>query len=119
MGKLTNLKPSLATLRPSAAYMPQGREEYDRARNSQHWRKWYSTARWRELRMAVLTRDGFRCQMCGKIEPDTSRLVADHKRRHGGDEARFFDLEGLQTLCKPCHDSEKQRQDNRARRHGG
>ena len=50
---------------------------------------------------------------CGKIEGDTSQLVADHRRPHRGDERLFWDERNLQCLCKPCHDGTKQRQERR------
>lgn len=67
--------------------------------------------------MSVLIRDGFVCQMqgCGKFYVDTSKLVADHKRRHGGDHDLFWDERNLQCLCKPCHDSLKQREERSGR----
>lgn len=42
------------------------------------------------------------------MEADTSRLVCDHIKPHRGDERLFWDRANLQTLCKPCHDSLKQ-----------
>nr|WP_243256973.1 HNH endonuclease signature motif containing protein [Rhizobium skierniewicense] len=48
---------------------------------------------------------------CGRIDGNTSRLVADHKIPHRGDEALFWDESNLQCLCKPCHDGLKQRQE--------
>ena len=63
--------------------------------------------------MSVLVRDLFTCQMkgCGRIEADTSQLVADHKTPHHGDEVLFWDENNLHCLCKPCHDSLKQKQE--------
>lgn len=77
------------------------------------WRRWYKTARWKRLRLQTFERDGFTCQMreCGRVEGNTSLLVCDHVEPHRGDERRFFDPENLQTLCKPCHDSVKQREE--------
>ena len=115
MGKLKQHKPRLSIIRPYRIQAPQGRKEYDQHRNQQEWRKWYKTARWRSVRWAVLVRDKFTCQMCGLLEGNTSQLVADHKARHGGDPARFWDEAGIQCLCKPCHDGAKQKQDNAAR----
>ncbi|SMF70600.1 HNH endonuclease [Allosphingosinicella indica] len=114
MGRLRMLKPERAVLRPTRAAVGGGRVEVDRVRNRQAWRRWYSTARWKALRWKTLLRDAFTCQMCGRVEPETSKLVADHKRRHGGDEAAFFDAANLWTLCKPCHDGAKQREERRA-----
>lgn len=78
------------------------------------WRKWYNTARWRKLRMQILIRDSFTCRMCGRLEGNTSQLVADHKVAHRGDERLFWDTFNLQCLCKPCHDSAKQRAERQA-----
>ncbi|MCB1476619.1 MAG: HNH endonuclease [Rhodobiaceae bacterium] len=75
------------------------------------WRGWYKTARWQKLRWSVLVRDLFTCRMCKRIEADTSKLVADHIKAHRGDEALFWDAENIQTLCKPCHDSAKQQEE--------
>ena len=77
------------------------------------WRAWYNTARWRVLRLKVMLRDLYTCQRqgCGRIEADTSRLVCDHVNAHRGDAALFWDESNLQTLCKPCHDTLKQREE--------
>lgn len=74
------------------------------------WRAWYKTARWQKLRQAVFLRDRYTCQMpdCGRIEGDTSKLICDHVKPHRGDERLFWDEANLQTVCKPCHDSVKQ-----------
>ncbi|MGV2082069.1 MULTISPECIES: HNH endonuclease [unclassified Rhizobium] len=77
------------------------------------WRKWYKTARWQKLRMSVLVRDLFTCQMrgCGRIVADTSQLVADHKLQHHGDPDLFWDDNNLQCMCKTCHDTLKQKEE--------
>jgi 5-methylcytosine-specific restriction endonuclease McrA len=76
-------------------------------------RAWYFTQRWKALRWASFVRDGFTCQWptCGRLVVDTSQLVADHRQPHRGDPALFWDPRNLQTLCKPCHDTHKQRAD--------
>jgi len=114
MGRLTNLKPQLGSLRPSVAYMPEGDREHDRFRNTQPWRKWYSLKRWKELRWSILVRDHFTCQRCGKLEGNTSQLVANHKTPHKGNEALFWFPDNLETACKPCHDGLIQREERRA-----
>jgi 5-methylcytosine-specific restriction endonuclease McrA len=78
------------------------------------WRKLYKTARWQALRLRVFVRDLFTCQRCGRLEGDTSKLVADHKKPHRGDERLFFDESNVETLCKPCHDAEKQREEQQS-----
>lgn len=114
MGKLKALAPRLSTLKPHRIRKPETRQEFDRQRDEQPWRKWYRTARWAKLRWAVLTRDRFTCRMCGRLEGNTSKLVADHTVKHGGDEARFFDPAGIQCLCATCHSGVKQRAEHRA-----
>lgn len=116
MGRLTAIKPRLAGLRPKLSAI-EARQEYDRDRDREGWRAWYKTSRWQKLRWSILTRDLFTCQWpgCGRIESDTSQLVADHRRAHRGDEKLFWDERNLQTLCKPCHDSRKQREERRPR----
>lgn len=112
MTKLSSLKPMLGGLRPIIGRLP-GREAYERERRTVSWRGWYKLGRWKRLRMDVLVRDHFTCQWpgCGKLEGDTSQLVADHRKPHRGDEALFWDIRNLWTLCKPHHDGAKQREE--------
>jgi 5-methylcytosine-specific restriction protein A len=111
MPRLSSLKSSLPSLASSVAYAPKDEQERDRFRDQQHWRKWYRTARWKKLRWAVLLLQGFTCTRCGKLEGDTSQLVADHVKPHRGDEALFWDENNLTCICKPCHDGAKQREE--------
>lgn len=89
--------------------------DHDEARRGFDARRWYNSAAWRGvptgLRWRCLLRDHFTCQWpgCGRIEADTSKLVADHIEPHRGNRRLFFDLRNLQTLCKTCHDTHKQR----------
>ncbi len=114
MGRLTNLKPALRSL-PASVSFARDRDEHGHSRTAEPWRKWYSLSRWRRLRLKVLLRDLYTCQMpgCGRLEPDTSQLVADHIEPHRGDPALFWDEQQIQTLCKPCHDGLKQAQERR------
>ena len=54
--------------------------------------------RWRAIRRLVLQRDNYRCRACGKA----GRLEVDHiiPVVQGG---AWWDAEGLQALCRPCH----------------
>lgn len=116
--KVKQLKPVLQGLKPRAATV---RTDHDTIRRQQHaWRKWYYTVRWKRLRWQCLERDLFTCQDpdCGLVEPDASRLVADHRVRHNGNPALFWDLDNLQCLCKRCHDGAKQRLENAERAAG-
>ena len=112
------LRDTTHRLAPQVGYLTRDAAQASRERDSRHaWRSWYKTARWQRLRWSVLERDHFTCQWpgCGRVEADTSRLVADHRKPHRGDEALFWDERNLWCLCKRCHDSLKQR----AERGGG
>lgn len=111
MPRLSTLRPSLSSLRPSVAWMPQGEQERDQHRASLPWRQWYNTTKWRKLRRQILLRDMFTCSMCGRLEGRSSQLVADHKTPHRGDERLFWDANNIWAVCKPCHDSAKQREE--------
>jgi len=116
-------KPKLKTIRPQVGKLApllrnQAGDERTRSRfrdETQHWRRWYKTSRWQKLRWDALVRDHFTCQMCKRIEADTSKLVGDHKVKHDGDPALFWDIRNIQCLCASCHDSEKQKQERRYR----
>lgn len=119
MARLTTLRPRLGKL-PSRLGPALGDETArNRHRDAiQPWRAWYKTAAWQRLRWSVLVRDLFTCQMtgCGRIEADTSKLVADHRTPHRGDQRLFWDESNLQCLCKPCHDRLKQAGERNARK---
>jgi 5-methylcytosine-specific restriction endonuclease McrA len=68
----------------------------------------YSTARWKRLRERQLTIEPL-CRFCQEAEVIEVATVADHIVPHGGDEARFYDPDNLQSLCAACHNSTKQR----------
>lgn len=116
MARLTTVKHRLGSVRSRLKSLDADPRERDRARDDRHWRRWYKTARWQRLRMSVLLRDQFTCQWpgCARMEVDTSQLVADHREPHRGDEELFWDEGNLQCLCKPCHDSAKQREERRS-----
>lgn len=111
MAKLTNLRSSLASLAPKVAFTQDSQAKEQRVLAPAIHKRWYGTARWKRLRWSILLRDLFTCQMCGRIEPDTSKLVADHKRPHRGSEALFWLDTNLWTLCAPCHSGAKQREE--------
>lgn len=111
MGKLKHIGGGLAALPPRLARQSDG-EGHSKA---EHWRGWYSLVRWKSLRARVFKRDGYRCRMrgCGVFIADPKLRIADHIEPHRGDPALFWDDENVQTLCKPCHDSAKQREERR------
>ena len=116
MSKITTLKPLVTKLAPPIGYARDDEAARHRYRDStQTYRRWYKTARWQKLRWAVLVRDLFKCQrpQCGRVEANTSQLVADHKVPHRADERLFWDESNLQCICKQCHDRDKQREERR------
>lgn len=113
MGRLKVAPAIIPRLASTIAYLPDDTKERDKFRDQQHWRKWYRTARWKKLRWATLLRDHFTCRRCGRLEGNTSKLVADHDKPHKGDERLFWDQHNLITLCASCHSGEKQREENR------
>ena len=88
----------------------ESRRAADRKREDAFaWRAWYRTKRWFRKRQRQL-RDFPFCKLClalGKTRPAT---VVDHVEQHGGDPLKFWHG-ALQSLCKPCHDGVKQREE--------
>lgn len=66
------------------------------------------------MRWDVLVDAEFVCQMCGKLEGNTSKLVADHRKPHRGDPELFWDRTNLWCLCEVCHSTVKQREEQAA-----
>jgi hypothetical protein len=117
MGRLKALKPRLSAA-PSRINRATDERSLDRRRLADtETRKLHKTARWQALRWSVLTRDLFTCQICGRIEGDTSKLVCDHVKPHRGNVEMFW-AGPFQTLCKPCHDGQKQKEEVAARAAG-
>ena len=77
---------------------------------SRPWRRLYNTKAWHRLRTAQL-RDEPLCCFCSALGIVTPATVADHKTPHKGNEVLFYDRCNLQSLCKTCHDSAKQKQE--------
>ncbi|MBI0021013.1 HNH endonuclease [Bartonella sp. W8097] len=116
MPKLPSIKSQVPTLAPLIGIPTGDRKAWLKQRDENvGWRKWYRTKRWQRLRWQTLTKAMFTCAMCGRIEADTSKLVCDHIKPHRGNETLFYDENNLQCLCKQCHDSIKQRLENRQR----
>ena len=78
----------------------------------------YCDKRHRAWRKAVLSRDGWQCQACGKLctgQDASSRAHADHiiPILSGGDR---FDISNGQTLCQRCHSMKTARENDFGRR---
>ena len=82
----------------------QEQREYNRGRKDNPFYKLYSSKAWRKVRKVKLAMDPLceRCKMKGLLKPATEvhhRIAV----RDGGDP---FDVDRLESLCKPCHSRE-------------
>ncbi len=65
--------------------------------------------RWQKLRLQVLERDEWTCQLCCDSE---STLHVHHKTYQRGKEPWEYELDNFLTLCESCHEEEsKSRQE--------
>jgi 5-methylcytosine-specific restriction protein A len=98
MSKLAKLPPRLPTQqqRVAAASISASTGSAERQRL-------YRTARWLRLRIEQLQRCPL-CVLCEREGIVRAAEVADHRDGHRGNwRARFWDLEGLQSLCLDHH----------------
>lgn len=66
--------------------------------------------KWRKARAVFLSRpENVFCVMCKAQGRMVAATVVDHIRPHKDDQALFWDESNWQPLCKPHHDSTKQR----------
>ncbi|AYJ92048.1 MULTISPECIES: HNH endonuclease [Serratia] len=72
------------------------------------WHYLYNTKRWYRLRYHQLQKQPL-CEFHLKRDQVVSASIVDHVKPHKGDEELFHDPDNLQSLCKRCHDSVKQR----------
>lgn len=64
--------------------------------------------RWQKAREGWLAKHPL-CAECARRGRRRAASVVDHKVAHRGDMKLFWDRANWQSLCKPCHDSFKQR----------
>lgn len=119
MAKLTAIKPRIGALPPRFGYAPGDEKARDKHRaETQHWRKWYKTARWEMLRQQVLLRDRWTCQRTGVLcigkSPAPNSPVINHKQPHRGDPLLFWSIDNLELVTKAVHDSMVQSEERRA-----
>lgn len=62
--------------------------------------------RWQQARVLHLSAHPL-CAMCEAAGRVTAASVVDHIKPHKGDESLFWNRGNWQSLCKPCHDSDK------------
>jgi len=66
---------------------------------------------WRKLRRIQLRKDPL-CAFCKKMGKITEATVADHITPISDDPKARLDPNNLQSLCKECHDTIKQRMES-------
>ena len=71
--------------------------------NRQSYHMWYSSTRWRKLRLIWLKSNPL-CVYCQEQNKLIPAQVVDHIRPHKGDIYMFYSVDNLQSLCKRCHD---------------
>jgi 5-methylcytosine-specific restriction endonuclease McrA len=74
------------------------------------WHHLYKTKDWYRLRWVQLQKEPL-CRRCSSQGRTVAAGVVDHIKAHRGDVTLFFDAANLQSLCKRCHDSAKQREE--------
>lgn len=116
MGRLCRLPPRVRTLdtRLLRAPDPDQSRTANQRYNSQRRRdretdRLYSTRQWQKLRAEHLRLEPL-CRMCQAEGRVTAATVCDHVEPHRGDVALFW-AGPFQSLCKPHHDSQKQREE--------
>lgn len=72
----------------------------------------YDTPDWRWLRAAHIAQHPL-CVECLGRGVRRPAIVVDHIKPHGGDVDLFFDIENLQSLCRPCHSRKTTLRDHR------
>jgi 5-methylcytosine-specific restriction protein A len=94
-----------------------------RQRFNAPWRGWYSTKRWKDLRLKVLVRDNYTCQrsgaLCAGTYPAPDSPTVNHKVPHRGDPALFWDEANLETITKEVHDTIVQKEEQASLHHRG
>lgn len=66
--------------------------------------------KWRKARAVFLSKpENVFCVMCKAQGRMVAATVVDHIKAHKDDQALFWDESNWQPLCKPHHDSTKQR----------
>jgi 5-methylcytosine-specific restriction protein A len=88
-----------------------------RSSEAEAYHRWYKTARWQRLRAAHLATEPL-CRMCLTDKRAVPATVCDHVEPHRGNERAFW-AGPFQSLCKPHHDSTKQREEKQGRVIGG
>ncbi|WP_422101898.1 HNH endonuclease [Vreelandella sp.] len=80
--------------------------DYDQRRGSSTQRGY--GYKWQKARVDYLRANPL-CVFCQRRGRVTAATVVDHIKPHKGDLKLFWRRSNWQSLCKPCHDNDKQR----------
>jgi len=104
---LSTLKPRLATANTSrVGIMQPGSWRTDKQTSTQ---RGYGYA-WQKARAGHL-RSHPLCVYCEREGRVTAATIVDHKVPHRGNQTLFWDQTNWQSMCKPHHDGQKQREE--------
>lgn len=95
--------------KPLTACQRIKRRPDSRSAEAAAYRRLYKTARWQRIREAQLALQPL-CERCLAMDVVEEATVVHHAVPHRGDEAAFW-AGPFESLCKPHHDSEGQRED--------
>lgn len=104
-------------MRRPKTFRPAGRPDptsaarrYDRdRRQALPTRRLYGLAQWQQIRDDQLQAEPL-CRECIKADRITAATVCDHVHPHHGDVDKFW-AGPFQSLCEPCHNGVKQREE--------
>lgn len=105
MARLTTIKPMVATLAPRIATPRETRDT--RYSTDAALRAKYKVKRWADIRIAILARDLWQCQMCGVLlrqgRTDEAAALIDHIKPAKLCPDLFYEPTNLQACCRNCH----------------
>lgn len=104
---LTNLRPRIGTIRGALPTLTPNSWRADKQTSSTQ--RGYGYA-WQKARAGHL-RSHPLCVYCEREGRVTAATVVDHRVPHRGDQVLFWDQSNWQSMCKPHHDGEKQREE--------
>jgi len=76
---------------------------YDKTMRSKDRAKIYNSKKWKDVRVKALVRDELMCVMCRAKGIDAKAEEVDHILELQDRLDLAFELDNLQSLCKPCH----------------
>lgn len=100
--RLTTLQPRVRSAQLSRLPVTSAKQDHKALYNSREWRE----GRIEHLRANPCCK---RCDDEGRV---TEATVVDHKVPHQGNRELFFDRDNWESICKPHHDSDKQREEH-------